>query len=134
MGRLSKEEQWKHEGISWAINFLEAGGSLEELKAEAKRRGAYHVPIGLTRAEEVGFVNRVKTNCINTVRALSLHVLVDEFEFGNQSKGDQLGRLDRFRKRFDEKCDCMCRGYASWQDIQEDLKNNYGIMPDVKWM
>ena len=120
MAKISKEQQWRMEGFSYAISKLEEGRTLEDLKKEAKVRGAYGIPINLSKAEIDKVGEKVKEHVIRTILLMSCNVLQDEFDFGKK-------RIGRFMDRFNRKTGAMKYGFVSWMDIANSLQKELGI-------
>ena len=120
MAKISKEQQWRMEGFAYAISKLEAGATLEDLKKEAKVRGAYGIPINLSKAEIDRFGEKVKTYVIRTLLLMCCNVLQDEFEFGKK-------RISRFMDRFESKTSAMKYGYVTWLDMSTHMSKELGI-------
>lgn len=126
-GRNQKEECRK-EGLSFAIDFLDKhNGDVEALREEAKKRGAYNIPLALNKSDADDFSNKVKSAVLDSVLVLSLLVLHDEFDFGTK-------RLDRFKARFNEKADCFNKGYSSWDETLGILKNECGMELELNFV
>ncbi len=120
MAKISKEQQWRMEGFSYAISKLEEGRTLEDLKKEARVRGAYGIPINLSKTEIDKFGEKVKEHVIRTILLMSCNVLQDEFDFGKK-------RIGRFMDRFNRKTGAMKYGFVSWMDIANSLQKELGI-------
>ena len=120
MAKVSKEQQWRMEGFAYAISKLEAGATLEDLKKEAKVRGAYGIPINLSKAEIDRFGEKVKTYVIRTLIIMSCNTLQDEFDFGRK-------RIQRFMDRFQEKSSAMKYGYVTWLEMSAQMSKELGI-------
>lgn len=124
---MSKEERLRAEGMAFCARYLEShnydGYALAE---EIKRRGASHVPIGISPSEEHEYENRVRRSCLDTVLVMSLVVLHDEFGFGHS-------RLDRFKARFNLKSEAMGKGLTTWREQQEILIRESGIEQDIRF-
>ena len=62
----------------------------------------------------------IKEQILDTVLAMSIMVLRDEFGFGKK-------RLDQFKARFSLKTECMNDGLVTWADILEAIRDETGI-------
>lgn len=119
MAKLSKEELARYEGAAWALRLVDSKG-FEEAKKELIDRGAYNMPLQVSKADLHNFSEECKTNVLDTVLLLSLYTLRDEFGFGSE-------RANRFKKRFNEKAECLLGEYCVWQDVQDIVKDELGI-------
>lgn len=119
MGKLSREEQWRREGMSFALKVAKEKG-IEGLENDLKMRCAVGLPIPVNKKALDECVENIKCNTIDTVVILMAAVLRDEFEFGR-------GRIQRFMDRFEEKADCIAGDYCTWKDYIETLKEETGI-------
>lgn len=125
-GRNQKEE-CRREGLSFALDFLEShNNDVDALREEAKKRGAYHIPLALNKADADEFSERVKKSVLDSVLVMSLLVLHDEFDFGEQ-------RLNRFKARFNDKADCVVKDYTTWEETLGILKDECNIDMSIRW-
>ena len=122
----NKDDRLRREGLAFAVKYLESH-TPEELRAEAKRRGAYDIPMNLAPSVEQKFCNQVKSNMLDTVLIMSLATLRDEFDFGKV-------RLNRFKKRFNEKSECIGDDLASWDDYRKMLLDECGMDLKIRWV
>lgn len=134
MSKRDQREEARREGIAFAVRFLEKAQKehnssydcIEMLKEEAKKRGAYDIPVGLDKKEVDEFSLRVKQNVLDCVLALSTLVLNDEFDFGKK-------RLERFINRFNKKSECILENYTTWEETLGILKDERGIKLNIRW-
>ena len=118
--KLSKEEMARREGMAYALKIAKEGG-VEALEAELKRRNALYAPCTLSKKELDEFVNNVKTHTIGVVASLAVYVLRNKFDWGNQAKNGNRGRLDEFKYWMNYFADSVITGYLTVDDIVEDL-------------
>ena len=96
------------EGMDFCIRFLEShDNDIDALKAEIKRRGAYHIPLRISISEENEFVSRVRANVLDTVLIMTIAVLHDEFDFGKK-------RISRFKETFNRFSEWLCDDNLTW--------------------
>lgn len=119
MGKLSKEEQWRREGMSFALKIAKEKG-IAGLEEDLRMRGAVGLPIPVSKNALDECVENIKCNTIDTVVILMAAVLRDEFDFGRV-------RIQRFMDRFEEKADCIAGDYCTWNDYIVTLKAETGI-------
>ena len=62
---------------------------------------------------------------LDTVLIMSLIVLKDEFDFGTK-------RLDRFKKRFNDKTECLETGNVTWIDMIEQVREENNIKLNLR--
>lgn len=133
---MRKEERWRLEGISYAINFLKShDGDIKALEEDAKRRGALEIPVGVTRTQLDEFSDRIRHNCTMTMALVAISVLHDEFGFSNKQQAGKKGRLDRFIDRFNQKAECLESDYVSWEELRQTIMEECGVnYEEVKFL
>ncbi|MBP0068138.1 hypothetical protein JYQ79_15505, partial [Anaerobutyricum hallii] len=62
----------------------------------------------------------IKNQTLDTVNILTAMTLHDEFGFG-------AARIERFRKRFDFKTECLMEDYVTWLEMIDALKKETGL-------
>lgn len=120
-----KEERLRQEGISYCLRFLK-DHTVDELREDAKRRGIYEIPVGISQGDLKDLERRVTQNVLDIVLIMSLSVLRDEFDFGRK-------RQDRFKLRFNLKTECLNDGLVTWEDMRDALKDESGIDISIRW-
>lgn len=126
---MSARDQWekgRREGMAFCIRFLEDGHTQEELKEEIKRRGAYGIPIGITKQEEDDFCARTETAILDSVMIMSMFTLHDLWGMGRK-------RLEDFKKAYNEKTEVLLEQKGNWQDIFDILEEECGMKMNVRW-
>lgn len=124
---MVKEEQWRKEGMDFCIRFLENNGNdVDALKKEIQRRGAYHIPCRVSKAEEEQFCKAVLANVLDTVLIMTIAVLHDEFDFGKK-------RIARFKKMFTRNQEWMEQGALTWTSMQENILKYLAIQTEIRW-
>ena len=127
MSGRNKNEECRKEGLSFVLDFLDKhNGDVEALREEAKKRGAYSIPLALNKRDADEFVEKVKASVLDSVLVMSLLVLHDEFGFGTK-------RLDEFKARFNEKTECLLKGYSTWEETLGILQDECGMQLEVRW-
>ena len=124
MAKVSKEQQWRMEGISYAVRFMEEGHDLQELKAEARMRGAYNIPLKMSHAEYDSFMLRACSSIVDAFMLLSCMVLRTEFKFGAT-------RIERFKRAYEERAKDMTDGLFSWSDLQWMIEKELGLKEEA---
>lgn len=124
MGRLSKEEQARRDGMQWALRVAEDGG-VEALKRECEIRSITDLPVGIREKEADVFCNNVKMNTVDAVTILSLTVLTDEFGFTRE-------QCNRFKERFDLKTDCLMGCYVNWRELIEQIQEDLDMKLEIR--
>ena len=119
---MSKQDyimQGRNEGSAFCDKIATEKG-LEELHRIARQRKL----VGLKTLIDPRLYERdleeAKRQILDTILIMSIIVLKDEFDFGNK-------RLDRFRKRFNEKSECFETGNVTWIDLIEQIQEENGI-------
>ena len=119
MAKVNKEEQWRREGMAYALKVVKEKG-IEGLEEEIKYRNISRVPIAVSKEKMDECVNNIKMNTIDTMLLLSASTLRDEFGFGKE-------RLARFIERFNYKAECLVDGFCTWDDHKQQLAEECGI-------
>ena len=120
----SKEEQARREGMSYALRYAREHG-LDALEADLKKRGAYNIPVRIDDKALKEFTDNAKNMMLDTILILASVTLHDEFGFGKE-------RLNRFKKRFNFKAECIGEDFASWQDMIEILRDECGLEYSIR--
>lgn len=120
----SKEELARREGMSYALRYAKEHG-LEALEEDLKRRQAYNIPVRISNKELQSFTDNAKNMMLDTVLILVSVTLHDEFGFGRES-------LERFKRRFNFKAECIGEDYADWQDQIDILKEECGLEYSIR--
>lgn len=95
MSKLDQYMQGRTEGMEFALRLAKDKG-IEELEKEVRFRNRTGVSLNLTRQEIAAGSDKIKNMTFDTMLAMSLMTLRDEFTFGKK-------RLERFKDRFTEK-------------------------------
>lgn len=124
MAKINKEEQWRREGMAYALKVAKERG-IEGLEEELKYRNATLVPIAVSKEKMDECVNNIKLNTIDTMLILSASTLRDEFGFGKE-------RIARFIERFNLKAECLIDGFCTWDDQMTTLAEECGIELSIR--
>lgn len=119
MARLTKEDKWRREGMSYALRVAEEKG-IDGLREDLKLRGAINLPIPVDEKLLNEFAYDIKDNVVNSMLILMAATLHDEFEFGEK-------RVQRAVDRLLFKASCLTGDYVTWNDIIEDIKQELNI-------
>lgn len=120
MAKISKEQQYRMEGISYAVRFLENGHTLDELRVDAKMRGAYNIPLNIGRTELNEFVKRMQGSLVEGIRLVSCIALRTEFGFGAK-------RIDKFIDAYNDRFKDMNNGMFGWDDLVYMIEKELGL-------
>ena len=120
----SKEEQARREGMSYALRYAREHG-LDALEADLKKRGAYNIPVRIDDKALQEFTDNAKNMMLDTILILASVTLHDEFGFGRE-------RLNRFKKRFNFKAECIGENYTDWNDQISILKEECGLEYSIR--
>lgn len=118
-------QKGREDGLAMALEIVQKGG-VEALEKEIRQRGVCGVNTNLTMKELDEALFPIKGNCIDTVMALFLAVLRDEFGFGK-------ARLERVRDRFSLKANCLGE-YVKWVDIVKTIEEETGVKVEIRNM
>lgn len=123
MGK-NKEELARREGMSYALRLVREKG-LEYAEDDLRKRGALNIPVGVDKKVVDEFVEETKMTVLDTVLIMTLVTLHDEFGMGRE-------RLNRFKKRFNLKSECLSGDYETWQGMQDILAEECGMIEHIR--
>lgn len=124
MARIDKLERARQEGMSYALEVARKKG-IEGLEEELRMRGVTGIPIGVSRSAVDKVIENIKNQTLDTVNILTAMTLHDEFGFG-------ASRIERFRKRFDFKAECLMEKYVTWLEMINTLKEETGVTFEIR--
>lgn len=124
MSKLDKYMQGRTEGMEFSLRLVKDKG-IEELEKEVRFRNRTGVSLNLTRQELAAGSQNIKNMTFDTMLAMSLMVLRDEFDFGKK-------RLERFKDRFTQKATSLADDYCTWLDIIDTIKEETGIDLEIR--
>lgn len=119
---MSKQDyimQGRNEGIAFCDKIAKEKG-LEELQRIARQRNLAGLRTLIDPRDLDKDLINIKMQILDTVLIMSLIVLKDEFDFGSK-------RLDRFKKRFNDKTECLESGNVTWVDMIEQIQQENDI-------
>ena len=125
MAKISKEDKWRREGMSYALRIAEEKG-IDGLREDLKLRGAINLPIPIDEKLLNEFVYDIKDNVVNSMLILMAATLHDEFGFGEK-------RVQRAVDRLLFKASCLTGDYVTWNDIIEDVKQELNIELEINY-
>lgn len=124
MSKLDQYMQGRTEGMEFALRLAKDKG-IEELEKEVRFRNRTGISLNLTRQELAAGSQNIKNMTFDTMLAMSLMVLRDEFDFGKK-------RLERFKDRFTQKATSLADDYCTWLDIIDTIKDETGIDLEIR--
>ena len=124
MSKLDQYMQGRTEGMEFALRLAKDKG-IEELEKEVRFRNRTGISLNLTRQELAAGSQNIKNMTFDTMLAMSLMVLRDEFDFGKK-------RLERFKDRFTQKATSLADDYCTWLDIIDTIKEETGIDLEIR--
>ena len=122
MTKLSDYQAGRNDGLQLALKIIKEGGQ-QALEQEIKFRGARGINTSLAVKELDIASQKIKEMTLDTVIAMTIAVLHDEFGFGQT-------RCQRFMNRFELKSQCLIDGLATWDDYVDMIKKEIGL--DIK--
>ena len=122
---MKKEERLRREGLAFAVRYLK-DHTAKELEEEARRRGAWDIPLAIPDSVLDDYSRRVKEMAVDTMLIMSEVVLHDEFGFGEK-------RLKQFEQRFMDKVDCLQGGFTTWADQAKILADECGLKYEIRF-
>ena len=113
-------------GLSLALKLADEGGS-EAIAKELKYRGRIGNRLPVSNNDIIKAAEGMKTNVFQTVTALMLLSLHDEFGFGKK-------RLEQLMDRFMFKTECLMdpANLFCWQDVREIMKDECGMDLEIR--
>ena len=120
MGKLSQEEAARYGGAAWMVEYIKKNG-IEAAEKELEMRGARNIPLGVNKTDLHKFEVEEKRNTIATILLMACATLHDEYGFG-------FDRMNRFIDRFNTKTECLVDKYVDWEDIQQTIKEETGLL------
>lgn len=124
MSKLDQYMRGRTEGMEFALRLAKDKG-IEELEKEVRFRNRTGISLNLTRQELEAGSQNIKNMTFDTMLAMSLMVLRDEFDFGKK-------RLERFKDRFTQKATSLAGDYCTWLDIIDTIKDETGIDLEIR--
>ena len=130
---MSKEDQkafWRSEGMLFAHKIIktaqaEGRDPVKALEDELAFRKRVRLDTLLTKKELDKACENYKAAMLDSVTALALATLWDEFGFGGKR------RLPRFADAFQRNVEAFFEGNLTWGMIEETLKTECGITIDL---
>lgn len=110
-----------HRGLEVTYDKAVEGGK-DAILEEIRYRGRCKKTIPLSKSDIGKLVMEIKGNVTQTILAMSMLVLHDEFGFGRK-------RLEQFSERFAKKTKCMAdpENLFCWQDVKDILMDECGV-------
>ena len=130
---MSKEDQkafWRSEGMLFAHKIVktaqaEGRDPVKALEDELAFRKRIRLDTLLTKKELDKACENYKAAMLDSVTALALATLWDEFGFGGKR------RLPRFADAFQRNVEAFFEGNLTWEMIEDTLKTECGITIDL---
>ncbi len=119
MGKISKEEQWRREGMAYALKVAEQKG-IDGLRQELKFRNISFAPLAIPKAKLDEFAHNVKTQTTDVFCILCEIILHDKYGFGKK-------RLIDFSQELNRYAEMICEDYVTVEDIVGILEEECGI-------
>lgn len=124
---MSKQDyimQGRNEGIAFCDKIAKEKG-LEELQRITRQRNLAGLRTLIDPRELDQDFRDATLQILDTVLIMSLIVLKDKFDFGTK-------RLDRFKKRFNDKTECLETGNVTWIDMIEQVREENNIKLNLR--
>ena len=117
--KWSEIEQARRDGIGYALAIAREKG-IEGLEEEAKFRGISKVSVAMSNEEYKELVKSITADSVDAIAIIATLTLHDEFGFGEK-------RVKQFNNRFNLKCDCIGKGFTTWEEQLEILRNECNL-------
>lgn len=124
MGKISKEEQARLQGMSYALKIAKEKG-IDGLENDLKMRNIVGLPIPVSRKALNECVANIKNNVVDTFIVLLAATLHDEFGFEEK-------RVQRAIDRFNFKAECIADDYCTWDDHIQIVKDELNIELSIR--
>ena len=119
MGKVDEYASGRADGLQMALKLVEEGG-IDALKQEIKFRNITGINTVMCKKEVEKATNKIKAMTCDTILALSVLTIRDEFDFGRH-------RCERFIKRFNGKTECLLDDMLKWKDVLDTVREEMGI-------
>ena len=119
MAKVDEYASGRADGLQMALKLVEEGG-IDALKQEIKFRNITGINTVMCKKEVEKATNKIKAMTCDTILALSVLTIRDEFDFGKQ-------RCERFIKRFNGKTECLLDDMLKWKDVLDTVREEMGI-------
>ena len=119
MAKVDEYASGRADGLQMALKLVEEGG-VEALKQEIKFRNITGINTVMCKKEVEIATNKIKAMTCDTILALSVLTIRDEFDFGKQ-------RCKRFIERFNRKTECLLDDMLKWKDVLDTVREEMGI-------
>lgn len=117
--KWSEIEQARRDGMGYALKIAREKG-IEGLEEEVKFRNISKVSVAMSDKEYKDLVNSITADSIDSIAIIATLTLHDEFGFGEK-------RVKQFNNRFNLKCDCIGKGFTTWEEQLEILRNECNL-------
>ena len=124
MGKISKEEQARLQGMSYALRVAKEKG-IDGLESDLRMRNIVGLPVPVSRKAMDECIVNIKNNVVDTFIILLAATLHDEFGFGEK-------RVQRAINRFNLKAECLADDYCTWDDQIQIVKEELGIELSIR--
>ncbi len=123
--KMADYSKGRNDGLALALKIVKEGG-IEALEKEIQFRNVSQIHTGLAHKDLEKALDPIKQMTLDTVLALSLLSLRDEFDMGKV-------RLERFMGRFSEKAGCIADDLCSWPDVVKTVHDETGIGVKIRY-
>lgn len=123
--KMADYSKGRNDGLALALKIAKEGG-VEALEKEIRFRNVSQIHTGLAHKDLEKALEPIKQMTLDTVLALSLLTLRDEFDMGRS-------RLNRFMGRFNDKAVCIAEDITTWQDIVDTVHEETGIGVEIRY-
>ena len=125
MSKASELNDARLQGMQYALNQIKSNG-IEAFEKEMKWRAGRKIGVNISQQELLEASVKIKSQCYDTIRAMSMLVLIDEFGFGKK-------RLHQYNDRYNLKTECLSEGFATWDDYIGILEDTLGEKFEERW-
>lgn len=119
MGRMSKEEMARYEGMVYALRIARKDG-IEGLEEEIKKRGISGISLNVSHKELEKATTNMRNMMFDTFTCFTVGILHDCYGFGQK-------RAREFVKHFNEGSQLLMDGTLSWQQVIENTEEALGM-------
>lgn len=122
--KLKDFENGRLSGLEMALRIAEKDG-IEALRKEVKFRGAKGINTPYSAKELGEASDKIKKRTFDTMLAISIATLHDEFGFGKK-------RLEVFKERMTLKTECLMDDLCSWDDYIQMIREETGVELEIR--
>lgn len=124
MGRMSKEEMARMEGMLYAYRIASKDG-VEALEEELKKRNITGISLNVSHKEMEKATEKMQEMLFDTFMCFTVGILHDRYGFGSK-------RAKEFTDHFNEGAALLQEGTITWQQIIDNTEDALGMKLSIR--